>query len=85
MLATQSLIVSHAYTQEDDMNWDQIKGNWKQFTGQAKQKWGKLTEDDWTVVDGKREELVGKVQERYGIAKEDAEKQVKQFESSCKC
>ena len=67
------------------MNWDQIKGNWKQFTGQAKQQWGKLTDDDLTTVDGKREELVGKVQERDGIAKEDAEKQVKQFESSCKC
>lgn len=67
------------------MNWDQIKGNWKQFTGQAKQQWGKLTDDDLTIVNGKREELVGKVQERYGIAKEEAEKQVKQFESSCKC
>ncbi|MEZ6078090.1 MAG: CsbD family protein [Pirellulaceae bacterium] len=67
------------------MNWDQIKGNWKQFTGQAKQQWGKLTDDDLTVVGGKRDELVGKVQERYGIAKEEAEKQVKEFESSCSC
>ena len=68
-----------------DMNWDQIKGNWKQFTGQAKQQWGKLTDDDLTVVAGKRDELVGKVQERYGIAKEEAEKQVKEFEGSCSC
>lgn len=67
------------------MNWDQIKGNWKQFTGQAKQQWGKLTDDDLTVVAGKRDELVGKVQERYGIAKEEAEKQVKEFEGSCSC
>lgn len=67
------------------MNWDQIKGNWKQFTGQAKQQWGKLTDDDLAVVDGKREELVGRVQERYGIAREEAEKQVKQFETSCRC
>ena len=67
------------------MNWDQIKGNWKQFKGQAQQKWGKLTNDDLDVVEGKREELVGRVQERYGIAKEAAEKQVKEFESSCNC
>ncbi|MCA9158824.1 MAG: CsbD family protein [Planctomycetales bacterium] len=67
------------------MNWDQIKGNWKQFTGQAKQQWGKLTDDDLSVVAGKRDELVGKVQERYGIAKEEAEKQVKEFEGSCSC
>jgi uncharacterized protein YjbJ (UPF0337 family) len=67
------------------MNWDQIKGNWKQFAGQAKQQWGKLTDDDLTVVDGKREELIGRVQERYGIAREEAETQVKKFESSCNC
>jgi uncharacterized protein YjbJ (UPF0337 family) len=67
------------------MNWDQIKGNWKQMKGQAQQKWGKLTKDDLDVVEGMREELVGRVQERYGIAKEEAEKQVKEFESSCKC
>jgi len=49
------------------------------------QKWGKLTDDDLDVVDGKREELVGRVQELYGIAKEEAEKQVKEFETSCNC
>lgn len=67
------------------MNWDQIKGNWKQAKGQAQQKWGKLTHDDLDVIEGRREELVGKVQERYGIAKEEAEKQVSEFESSCRC
>ncbi|MEJ7590311.1 MAG: CsbD family protein [Planctomycetaceae bacterium] len=67
------------------MNWDQIKGKWKQASGQVQQKWGELTDDDLTVVDGKREELVGRVQERYGIAKEEAEKQVKEFEDCCKC
>ncbi len=67
------------------MNWDQIKGKWKQASGQVQQKWGELTDDDLTVVDGKREELVGRVQERYGIAKEEAEKQVKEFEECCKC
>jgi uncharacterized protein YjbJ (UPF0337 family) len=58
------------------MNWDRIEGNWKQFTGKAKQQWGKLTDDDLTVVQGRRTELIGKIQERYGVAKDDAEKQV---------
>ena len=64
------------------MNWDQIAGKWKQLQGQTQQKWGKLTNDDLDVIDGKREELVGKIQERYGIAKDEAEKQVAEFESS---
>lgn len=67
------------------MNWDQIQGKWKQLKGQAQQKWGDLTDDDLDVVNGKREELVGRVQERYGVAKDVAEKQVKEFESSCNC
>lgn len=67
------------------MNWDQIKGKWKQAKGQAQQKWGELTNDDLDVIDGNREELVGRVQERYGIAKDEAERQVRDFESSCKC
>jgi len=62
------------------MNWDQIAGNWKQAAGKAQEKWGKLTDNDWTVAKGKRETLIGKVQERYGIAKEEAEKQVAEFE-----
>ena len=62
------------------MNWDQIAGNWKQAAGKAKVKWGNLTDNDWTVVKGNRDQLVGKVQERYGIAKEEAEKQVAEFE-----
>ncbi len=67
------------------MNWDTIQGKWKQVMGQAQQKWGDLTDDDLTKVDGKREELVGRVQERYGFAKEEAERQVREFESSCNC
>ena len=66
------------------MNWDQIKGNWTQFKGKAQQQWGKLTNDDLDVVEGKREELVGRIQERYGITKEEAEKQVNDFSSKCK-
>lgn len=62
------------------MNWDQIKGNWKQISGQAKQQWGKLTDDDLTLAEGHRDELVGKIQSRYGIAREDAERQVSDWE-----
>ena len=58
------------------MNWQRIEGNWKQFAGQVKEKWGKLTDDDLTVINGKQEQLVGRIQERYGIAKDEAEKQV---------
>jgi len=58
------------------MNWDRIEGNWKQFRGQVQQQWGKLTNDDLNTVEGRRTELVGKIQERYGIAKDEAEKQV---------
>ncbi len=63
------------------MNWQRIEGNWKQFAGKAKESWGKLTDDDITVVDGKREQLLGRIEERYGIAKDEAEKQVKAWES----
>jgi uncharacterized protein YjbJ (UPF0337 family) len=63
------------------MNWDRIEGNWKQFAGKAKESWGKLTDDDITVVNGKRDQLVGKIQNRYGIAKDEAEKQVSDWES----
>ncbi len=67
------------------MNSDIIQGKWKQIKGQAKQKWGQLTDDDLDQIDGKRDELVGKIQEHYGIAKDEAEEQVNQFESSCHC
>lgn len=57
------------------MNWDDVKGKWKQVTGSAKSKWGELTDDDLQQIDGEREKLVGKVQEKYGMAREEAEKQ----------
>jgi uncharacterized protein YjbJ (UPF0337 family) len=63
------------------MNQDIIKGKWKQLSGQAKVQWNKLTDDDLGVADGHREYLVGKLQERYGWAKDQAEKEVKSFES----
>jgi uncharacterized protein YjbJ (UPF0337 family) len=55
------------------MNTDQLSGKWKQMKGAAKQQWGKLTDDDLEVIAGKRDSLVGKLQERYGMAKEDAQ------------
>jgi uncharacterized protein YjbJ (UPF0337 family) len=66
------------------MNWDQIKGQWKQVKGTAQEKWGDLTDDDLTRIDGQREQLIGRIQERYGIAREEAEKQVAEFESNYK-
>lgn len=64
------------------MNWDIVKGKWKEITGSAKSKWGELTDDDLTQIDGEREKLVGKVQERYGVSKEEADKQVKDWAES---
>ena len=64
------------------MNWDQVEGKWKQFKGVARQKWGKLTYDDLDVVNGKQEELVGKLQERYGYTKEQAEKNIQEWTNS---
>ncbi len=57
------------------MNWDQVEGKWKQLKGEVQKQWGKLSDDDFDVIQGNREKFVGKIQERYGIAKEDAEKQ----------
>jgi uncharacterized protein YjbJ (UPF0337 family) len=61
------------------MNWDRIEGNWKQFTGKVKEQWGKLTDGDLTIIGGKRDQLVGKIQEQYGINKDEAEKQVERW------
>ena len=65
------------------MNWDQVEGKWKQYSGKAKEKWGKLTDDDLEVIRGRRDQLIGKIQERYGIMKQEAEKQVDEFARSC--
>ena len=66
------------------MNWDQVKGNWKQFKGHIKEKWGKLTDDDLTAIEGKRDQLAGKLQERYGYTKEQAERELDEFSESMK-
>jgi uncharacterized protein YjbJ (UPF0337 family) len=58
------------------MNSDQLQGKWKQMKGTVKERWGKLTDDDVDVVNGQSEQLIGKIQERYGVAKEEAHRQV---------
>ena len=63
------------------MNWDTAAGNWKMLKGRVKEKWGKLTDDDLTRVEGKRDQLVGRIQERYGIAKDEADRQIREWES----
>lgn len=61
------------------MNWDQIEGKWKQFRGSVKQQWGKLTDDDLDQIAGVRDKFVGKLQERYGLAKEEAERRADEW------
>jgi uncharacterized protein YjbJ (UPF0337 family) len=61
------------------MNWDQIEGMWKQLTGSAREQWGKLTDDDFQTLTGQKEQLVGRIQERYGIARAEVEKQVEEW------
>jgi uncharacterized protein YjbJ (UPF0337 family) len=64
------------------MDWNRIEGNWKQFKGQAKEKWGRLTDDDLDVINGRQEQLEGKIQERYGLAKDDAKREVETWYNS---
>jgi uncharacterized protein YjbJ (UPF0337 family) len=62
------------------MNQDTFEGNWKQLKGKVKEEWGNLTDDDLDIIAGKRDQLAGRLQERYGIAKEAAETSIKEFE-----
>ena len=66
---------------EMDMDWNIVEGNWKQFKGEVKTQWGKLTDDHLDVIAGKRDQLMGKIQESYGITKDEAEKQIVDFEA----
>jgi uncharacterized protein YjbJ (UPF0337 family) len=58
------------------MDWNRFEGNWKQFKGRVKEKWGRLTDDDLDVINGRQDQLEGKIQERYGLAKDQAKKDV---------
>jgi len=66
---------------DNDMNWNIIEGNWKQFTGKIQEQWGRLTDEHIEVIAGKREELSAKIQDTYGITKDEADKQIKIFEA----
>ena len=74
------LLAEQKHGRRPVMNWDQMKGNWKQFKGKAKEQWGKLTDDELDEVEGKRDQLVGKIQKQYGLSKEEAERQVGEWE-----
>lgn len=67
------------------MNKDTIEGKWHEIKGKVKAKWGKLTDDDLTQINGKREQLLGTIQKRYGYAKDKAVQELKEFEKSCGC
>ncbi|MCE9606022.1 MAG: CsbD family protein [Planctomycetia bacterium] len=65
------------------MNTDQLAGNWKQLKGKMKERWGKFTDDDVKVIEGKKDQLVGRLQERYGYTREQAEREANDFCSDC--
>jgi len=65
------------------MNWDTIEGNWRQLKGKAREQWGKLTDDDLDRLGGKREQLVGRIQELYGISRDEAQRQVEDWGTRC--
>jgi uncharacterized protein YjbJ (UPF0337 family) len=65
------------------MNWDTVKGDWKQFKGKVREQWGKLTDDDLNRIEGRRDQLAGAIEKRYGIEKDEAERQVTAFEQEC--
>lgn len=67
---------------EEDVNWDQMRGNWNQFKGEIREEWPELTPEDLDRIDGRRNRLVERIQERYGIASERAEREVRRWERS---
>jgi uncharacterized protein YjbJ (UPF0337 family) len=66
------------------MNWDRIEGNWRQFKGNAKQQWGRITDDQFEVIAGKRDSLVGRIQETYGITRDETERQLAEWQRRMK-
>jgi uncharacterized protein YjbJ (UPF0337 family) len=73
-------VIQQCTNRETAMNWDRIEGNWKQFKGNVKQQWGDLTDDQIELIAGKRDQLVGQIQEQYGLNREETERQLRQFE-----
>jgi uncharacterized protein YjbJ (UPF0337 family) len=72
------------YLLEETMNWDRVQGNWKQFSGKVKEKWGDLTDDDLTQINGNREQLEGKIHARDGYAKDRVKQEVDDWASNLK-
>ncbi|MFD2110383.1 CsbD family protein [Thiorhodococcus fuscus] len=64
------------------MNWDEVKGKWTEMKGHVKERWADLTDDDLLAIEGERDKLVGKIQHRYGVTKEEAERQIDEYEKS---
>ena len=62
------------------MNWHEIQGRWTEMRGRVRERWGKLTDDDLDVVAGKRDQLLGRIQQRHGLAKDEAEREIDSFE-----
>jgi uncharacterized protein YjbJ (UPF0337 family) len=67
------------------MNWDTVKGDWKNFKGKIREKWGDFTDDELDRVQGRREQFEGLLQKKFGLVKEEAERQLNEFEKSCHC
>jgi uncharacterized protein YjbJ (UPF0337 family) len=70
---------AHGHEQEVEMNWDTLSGSWREFSGKVRSKWGKLTDDDLHVIGGKKDVLVGRLQQHYGFQKDRAEREVDDF------
>lgn len=82
-LVTSAQTTGQTTTQSDAKTiWEKFKGNWNQTKGAVKEEWGKLTDDDLLAIEGRRDQLVGKIQARYGISKEEAELQVGTWEKT---
>jgi uncharacterized protein YjbJ (UPF0337 family) len=67
------------------MNTETMQGQWQQMKGKLKERWGKLTDDDVTIINGQRDQLIGKLQERYGKTRDAIEKEVDEFSRGCNC
>jgi uncharacterized protein YjbJ (UPF0337 family) len=79
--APDCLLGNGNFRGEKTMNWEQVRGSWNQVKGEMKKQWGKLTDDDFAKINGERDKLVGRIQERYGYAKDQAEREVRDWES----
>ncbi len=67
------------------MNWDEVEGKWEQLKGKVRQTWGRLTDDDLTAISGNKQQLIGRLQTRYGYEAERAEEEINKFTSTCGC